>query len=109
MILTTLIIFNSISFMNPIELLTNKLTSLNIPPKAMYSLDMASLITNISNPQDLKHNLFNQLIYNGELDINFAQGIMNDFESDDFLVQLSNLNAPPQPKPKGLFNFLFGK
>jgi hypothetical protein len=92
--------------MNPIELIFKKLGELDLPPEVLQNLDVASLISHLGNPHDLEHDLFNQLVNNCGVDMNFAQGVVNEFNLDGFVTELEGYKPPA--KPKGLLSRLFG-
>jgi hypothetical protein len=95
--------------MNPLELLDKKIMELGIPSIYMSYLDLPSLLSHISNPDAIKEDLFNQLVYEGGMDINMAQCMINKLDIDNFITELDELQPKAIHKPKKtIWWWLFG-
>jgi hypothetical protein len=95
--------------MNPLELLDKKIMEIGIPPVYMSYVDLPSLLSHIGHPEAIKEDLFYQLVYEGGMDVNMAQSIINKLDINNFTEELDELQPKNIHKPKKtLWWWLFG-
>jgi hypothetical protein len=95
--------------MNPLELLDKKIMEIGIPPVYMSYVDLPSLLSHIGQAEVIKEDLFNQLVYEGGMDVNMAQSMINNLDINNFTEELEELTPKQIHKPrKTLWWWLFG-
>jgi hypothetical protein len=76
--------------MNPADILKSKLAELQIPQDAISSLDINSLLSNISNPDNLKNDLVTQLVSRLGMDSNMVESMISKFNFSDIAGLVSS-------------------
>jgi hypothetical protein len=103
--------------MDPITIITDKLTQIGIPKDAVSSLDITKLIPLISDPHNLKANLIEQLTGPIGLDKSMIQGALNNVDMDSLLANpmaferikeqvMQNIETVPMEQAMGLWGKL---
>lgn len=71
--------------MNPIEIISNKLSELGIPKDAISSLDFNSITSLVTNPEELKNNIIGQLTSKIGLDSSMVTGALSNIDFGQIL------------------------
>ncbi len=88
--------------MNPLDIITNKLTEIGIPKDAVSNLDFNSILSLISQPDALKDNIISQLTTKIGLDSSMVSGALSNINFQDLLSNQDLLNTVKDAVSNGL-------